>query len=233
MAGARTRGCLLGAAVVLVLLTTTAAVLGPGLVRRFRDISAPILTMRSAQQDFEVWSKQQAWHEPPEPALSAAQLDRFLALRQDLRRLEEDAPRPRRGPGDPRPRFEDMPKIMGGVSGFVTSRFEAFKRAGMTNAEYRYLDRLVYGRWLAALRRSGQDPAVLERVSEEILSSARDEPDAATASRLRATAQRVRQRRPTPPPGVPEEVHGLLLSRASEIEAQDDASGRRFAPDGN
>jgi hypothetical protein len=189
--------------------------------------------MRSAQQDFEAWSKQQSWHEPAVPAVSAEELDRFLSLRKELQQLEEDAPRPRRGPGDPRPGFEDVPKIVGGVSGFVAARLEAFRRAQMTSAEYRYLDRLVYRRWLRALRGAGQDPALLEQVAQEILNTARDEPDATAAARLRAAAQRVRQRRPSPPAGVPEDVHALLLSRAAEIEALSDAGARSFDPGGD
>ena len=143
---------MVGAGVVLVLATTTAAVLLPGMVRRFREFSAPLQQMRSSQQDFEAWSKEHPWHEPVAPTVSKEQLDRFLALRKELQQLEEDTPRPRREPGDPRPRFEDVPRIVGGVSGYVSARLEAFKRAGMTNAEYRYLDRLVYRRWLSALR---------------------------------------------------------------------------------
>jgi hypothetical protein len=227
----RTRGCLLVAAVLLVLATTVAAVLLPGLVRRGREMFAPIRKMQSAQQDFEAWSKQQAWREPTVPTVNAAQLDRFLALRKELRHLEEEAPRPDREPGDPQPRFEDVPKIVGGVSGYFSARFDAFKRAGMTNAEYRYLERLVYTRWLSALRVAGQDPAVLDRVVQEILSTAREEPNAATAARLHAAAERVRQRRPGPPSGVPEEVHALLLDQATEIEALSDSPAPRFGPE--
>jgi hypothetical protein len=227
----KARGCLIAAAVVLVLATATAGVFGPGLVRRAREIYAPISRMKSAQQDFEAWSKKQAWHEPAVPSLNESQLDRFLALRKDLQRLEEDAPRPHREPGDPQATFKDMPKIVGGVSDFVSSRFEAFVRSGMTNAEYRYLEHLVYRRWLAALRSGGQDPAVLEQMSHEILDAARDEPNAATAARLRGVAQKVQQRRPPAPAGVPEDVHAMLLGRANEIEALSDTPAHRFAPD--
>ena len=223
----RARGCLIAAAVALALVTTVVGVVGPGLFRTAREIYAPVQKMRSAQQEFEAWSKQQDWHEPATPGLSEGQLDRFLALRKELQHLDEDAPRPRRERGQPRPRFEDMPKIVSGVSGFVSARLEAFKRAGMTDAEYRYLDHLIYGRWLEALRGGGGDPAVLEQVEREILNAARDEPDAATAKGLRAVAQKIKQRKPGPPAGVPEDVHALLLRRVNEIEALSDSSPRR------
>jgi hypothetical protein len=219
----RARGCLIAAAVALALATTAAGVLGPGLFRKAREVYAPIQKMRSAQEDFAAWSKQQGWHEPAEPTLDAAHLDRFLALRKELQHLEEDAPR-RRVPRDRRPTFRDMPVIVGGVSTFVSARLEAFKRSGMTNEEYRYLEHLVYRTWLAALREAGQDPAAKERAAEEILSAARDEPDSATAAHLRAAAQRVRERRPGPPAGVPPDVHSLLLGRANDIEALSDPS---------
>jgi hypothetical protein len=228
----RARGCLIAAAVALALVTTVVGVVGPGLFRTAREVYAPVQKMRSAQQDFEAWSKQQEWHEPATPSVSEGQLDRFLALRKELQHLEEDAPRPRRERGEPRPRFQDMPKIVSGVSGFVSARLEAFKRVGMTNAEYRYLDHLVYGRWLEALRGAGQDPAVLEQVEQEILNAARDEADAATAKHLRAAAQKVKQRKPGPPAGVPENVHALLLSKVNEIEALSDSSPRRLTTAG-
>lgn len=200
-------------------------------MRKAEAVYTPIAQMKSAQQGFEAWSKQQAWQEPSEPTLSLAQVDRFLALRTELQRLEEDAPRPRHG-GREQPSFEDVPKIVTGVSGFVSARLLAFQRAGMTTAEYRYLDRLIYGRWLRGLRAAGQDPAVLERAAQEILNTARDESDAGTAARLRRAAERLRQRRPSPPAGLPEEVHALLSSRATEIEALSDTSPSRIVPDG-
>jgi hypothetical protein len=230
--GGKARGCLIGAAVVLVLATTVAGVLGPGLLRRARAVYAPISKMRTAQQDFEAWSKTQNWQEPAEPALSAAQLDRFLALRKELQELEADAPRPRQAPGNRRPSLDEMPAIVGGVSGFVSARLEAFKRAGMTNGEYRYLDRLVYGRWLHALRVAGQDPAMLEQVEREIRSLAGQERDTATAARLRDAARKVRMRKPGPPAGVSDAVHAILLTRAAQVEALEDSPPRRFAPRG-
>ena len=228
--GSRARGCLIGLAVALVLATTVAGVIGPGLVRRASEIYAPLRRMRDDRQAFESWSKEQGWHEPAQPTLDGAQLDRFLGLRKELLQLEEKAPR-RREPGDRRPRLRDVPTIVGGVSDFVSARLEAFKRSGMTNEEYRYLDGLIYRRWLAALRADGRDPAAQERVADEILTVAREETDAATAARLRTAAERVRRRRPGPPAGVPAEVHELLLSRAGDIEALYEVPSRRGVRD--
>ena len=220
----RATSCLLAAVVVLALATTVAGILGPGLVRQAREVYAPISKIKESQQSFEEWSKKQAWQEPAEPTLTRDQLDRFLALRKDLQQLEETAPRPRREPGDPQPAFKDVPKVMGGVSAFVSARFEAFRRSGMTTAEYHYLERLVYRRWLGALKKAGLDPAVSERVAREILEAGRTERDPPTAARLEVLAEKVRGRRPGPPEGVPVPIHELLLARAKDVEALAESS---------
>lgn len=215
----RATSCLLAVVVVLALATTVAGILGPGLLRQAREVYAPISKLKESQQTFEQWSKKQAWQEPAEPTLTGEQLDRFLGLRKELQQMEEMVPRPHREPGDPQPGFKDVPKIMGGVSAFVSARFEAFRRSGMTTAEYHYLEHLVYRRWLGALKRVGQDPAVSARVAREILEAARSERDPSTAARLRALAEKVRGRRPGPPEGVPVPIHELLLARAQDVEA--------------
>jgi hypothetical protein len=215
----RARGCLIGVVLFLVLTATFGGIFGPGLVRQAREIYAPISRMKSAEHELEAWTHSQGWHEPATPELTPAQLDRFLSLRQELQKQDADNPRPRRGRGRPRPALEDVPKIVSGVSDVVSQRARAFVRVGMTPAEYRYLENLIYSRWLPPLRLDGQDPAVLEEAARALLAAAESEQESAVAARLRAVAQGLRQRRPEAPTGIPGAVHELLWSRAAAIEA--------------
>jgi hypothetical protein len=199
-----------------------AALVGPTLVRRARAVYAPIGRMKSEQTEFESWARAKQWHEPATPTLSAEQLDAFLALRAELRRLDEsgDTVRRRARSADGgRPGLADVPRIMEGVGGLVTDRLAAFRRSGLTPDEYDYVERLVYGTWLAGLVSAGADPAARERAAAEIDRAAAGEAPAVRA-RLKALAGELRARVPPAPPGVPDEVHRLLVTRVAAIAAQ-------------
>ncbi|PYQ54242.1 MAG: hypothetical protein DMF78_06730 [Acidobacteria bacterium] len=217
----RARGCLVAVAVVLALVGVVAAVFGPGALRRARQVYAPISRMKDEQRDFEAWVRQQNWHAPATPALSAEKLDAFLALRRELRGLDQRA-ESFRGPASERrrARFEDMPAIMEGVGGLVSDRLQAFRRHNMVPAEYDSLDRLVYEKWLPTLLASRADPAARDRAAVEIEKAAGSETSPAVRARLRQVAASLRQSVPPPPEGIPPEVHQLLLTRAGEIESQ-------------
>ena len=211
-------------AVVLALVGALAALFGPGLVRVARGISTPILHTRAEQREFEAWVGQQSWHEPTTPELSEARLAEFLALRKDLRGLEERAASLRPQGPDPGPRrrgrLEDVPGIVGRVNDVITDRFAAFRKHGITPPEYTYIERLVYGTWLPALAASGDDPASRDRAAREVEDAAEKEGAGAVRARLRQVASSLRSKVPDTPEGVPPEVHRLLLAHAGEIEAQ-------------
>src|SRR5205814_2227005 len=85
----RGRGCVVTAAVVLAVLAAVAAVVGPGLLQRARRVYAPISRMKDEQREFETWARQQRWQEPATPQVSPEKLASFLALRRELRGLDE------------------------------------------------------------------------------------------------------------------------------------------------
>jgi hypothetical protein len=217
----RARGCLLAVAVVLALVGVVAAVFGPGALRRAREVYAPISRMKDEQREFEAWVRERNWRAPATPAVSAEKLDAFLALRRELRGLDQRA-ESFRGPASERrrARLEDVPGIMQGVGGLVSDRLQAFRRHDMTPAEYDYLDRLVYEKWLPALLAARADPAARDRAAVEIDKAAASEASAAVRARLRQVAANLRQSTPPPPAGIPAEVHQVLLARAGEIESQ-------------
>lgn len=219
------RGCLIAVGVVLALAGAVGAVFGPGLLRRARSVYTPISRMKDEQRDFEAWARERAWREPAAPALAEDRLAAFLALRKDLHRLDEKGSDMRRrapAPGE-RTRLEDVPAIVEGVGGLVTERFAAFRRHGITPAEYEYIEHLVYGTWLPGLAAAGDDPAARERAAHEVEQAAAKE-TAAVKARLLQVAADLRRREPPAPSGIPPDLHRLLLRRASEIEAQ--PSGR-------
>jgi hypothetical protein len=217
----KTRGCLIAVAVVLAVVAAVAAAFGPGALRRARSMYAPISKMKAEQTEFEAWTRRKGWSEPAAPALGAEKLDAFLALRLDLRRLETKGNElRRRGPADgERARLRDVPALMEGVGGLMGERFAAFRKHDIVPAEYDYLEHLVYVTWLGGVATQGDDPAARERAAHEIDQAAARE-GGAVRTRLQQVAAALRGRVPGPPAGIPEDVHRLLLSRVTEIEAQ-------------
>jgi hypothetical protein len=217
----KARGCLIAIGVVLALVGAVAAVFGPGALRRARSMYAPISRMKVEQREFEAWARQRAWSEPKAPELSPQKLDAFLALRRDLHALEDKGTElRRRAPADgQRTRIEDVPAIVEGVGGVLRERFAAFRRHDIVPAEYDYLEHLVYVTWLGGIATGGDDPAARERAAHEIDQAAGREGGAVRA-RLQQVAADLRRHVPRAPAGIPEDVHGLLLSRVAEIEAQ-------------
>jgi hypothetical protein len=217
----RGRGCLVAVAVTLAVAGALAALFGPGLLGRARGIYAPISKMKGEQREFEAWVSQRGWREPARPALDPATLDSFLALRRELVDLDDrGASLRRRTPRGPGARLENVPAIVEGVGGLVGERLAAFRRHGLTPAQYEYVERLAYVTWLPLLVASGEDPAARERAAHEVEAAAGREPMGPVRARLRQVAEEIRQRVPPAPAGVPEDVHRLLLSRAAQIEAQ-------------
>jgi hypothetical protein len=218
----KARGCLIVIGVVLAVVGTVVALFGPGALRRARSMYAPISRMKAEQTEFEAWVRQKGWSEPAAPALSAEKLDAFLALRGDLRRLEGKGDElRRRGPArGERARLRDVPTLMEGVGGLLGERFAAFRKHDIAPAEYDYLENLVYVTWLGGIAAEGDDPAARERAAHEIDQAAAREGAGPVRTRLQRVAAALRSHSPAAPPGIPEEVHRLLLLRVAEIEAQ-------------
>jgi hypothetical protein len=217
----RYRGCLIGVAAVVALFAAVAVVVGPSLVREGRRALVPIRRIRAAQTDFERWVEAHPWTDPATPTLDEKQLTTFLALRKEVARLDDEI---RRRPEEQsrsgrKPSIADVPDLLEGVGGLVAQRTSAYERAGMTPAEYAYVERLVYQRWLTPLTAKGEDPAARDRAAEEIERAARSERDGAVAAGLRRVAGELRGRPLPAPEGVPPEVHALLTRHAREIEA--------------
>ncbi len=218
-------------AVGLALMALALALVGPTLVREGGKFYEPIAKMQGAQKAFEDWEREQAFKAPADIELSSAQLDRFLDLRRRLATVDEQNPLPgedvRR---NERPSVAEIQGLIEGVGGAVTGRMDAYREAGMTPDEYRYVERVVYRLWLRPLRAKGLDPAAVSRVAKELSDLAAAEKDAAVASRLRQLARTIAARRVPAPSDFPAEVHSLLLERATEIDALIDAG--RSGPSG-
>jgi len=194
--------------------------LGPRLARSARGIYEPISKMKAEQQDFEKWVAERGFKERDPPQLSAAKLEAFLALRTELLDLEARGEDVRKGfPEGRKPGLHEISGLMEGVSGLVTGQLAAFRRHDITPAEYDYLKRLVYRKWLPALTAQGLDPAARLAAAREVEGAAQAEPNPALKARLLQVARSMRERRPGPSEGIPAAVHELLLERASEIQA--------------
>lgn len=216
----KAKGCLIALAVALGLLFVFMALIGPRLLEEGERFYRPIARIQGAQKDFEAWEEAHTFKETETISVSADQLERFLKLRKQLGAVNEanplpdDANRPSK-----RPDLSEIAGIIEGVGGNVTGRMSAYQEIGMSSSEYRYLDRLIYRRWLRPLRTTGVDPSSVARAAKELLDAAQSEKDVVVANRLRAIASLMRKNRVPAPAGIPDDLHALLLSRAPEIDA--------------
>jgi len=216
----KAKGCLIALAVGLGLMALLLALVGPTVVREGGKIYRPIAQMQGAQKDFEAWSREHAFKAPAGVALSADQVNRFLGLRRRIDAIDEKNPLPIEGmKRNERPSLSQIEGLLEGVGGSVSGQMDAFREAGMTPDEYRYIERVAYRLWLRPLRAKGLDPAAVSRAAKELTTLAAAEKDAAIAGRLRRLAQSLSEQRVPAPEGIPEEVHALLLARAVEIDA--------------
>src|SRR5262245_43064503 len=110
MASSVAKGCGMAVAGVAVILVVGVALVGPGLMRRGKQLYAPVTRLRSAGEQLDQLGKQYPWSEPAEPSASADQLDRFLAVRGELATLY------RSGKGMPQhrenPSFDEVQKAL-------------------------------------------------------------------------------------------------------------------------
>ena len=214
------RSCLIAAALGLGFVGLVLALIGPTLVREGGKIYRPIAQMRGAQKDFEAWSFEHAFKAPAEITLTGKQVDTFLALRRRIDAIDEKNPLPIDGlKRHERPSLSQIEGVLEGVGGSVSGQMDAFREAGMTPDEYRYIERVVYRRWLRPLRTKGLDPAAVSRAAKELTTLAAAEKDSVVAGRLKRLALSLQEERVPAPEGIPSEVHALLMARAVEIDA--------------
>ena len=218
------KGCLIGAAVGLGLMTVLLALIGPTLLREGGRIFRPIVKLKGAQNDFEDWIEKHRFSAPAEVTVTSEQLDRFLKLRRRLGVVGEENPLPIEGiRRNERPKLAEIEGLIEGMGGAVAGRMDAYREAGMPPEEYRYLERIVYRLWLRPLRAQGLDPACVARAAGELSVLATSEKNGTVASRLKRLAQDLLERRVSAPAGFSAETHALLLSRATDIDALIDA----------
>ncbi|MFI5006966.1 MAG: hypothetical protein ACHQKZ_05975 [Solirubrobacterales bacterium] len=212
----------IGMAVVVVPVSLALAVLSPILVREARRVAGPIQRMKRSQAALDDMVDKSAWRRPEKETLTPEQLDRFFAVRRRI-----DAARRRAGPElDRLPRkrvrsleeLKEIPGVIAGVSDVVGAEMDAFVEAGMPPGEYRWVERLVYGRWRAELRRAGTYPVAMRTAAAEVEAARAREADARVRARLKAVADDMRLRTPAPPEGFDAESHALLLARLDDVE---------------
>jgi len=212
----------LGCAGVAALASIGVALVAPTLVREGRRVAGPIHRINRSQAALDSMVEQAAWKRPEEDALSAEQLDHFFAVRRrvDAARRHsslqlDQLPRKRVRTLE---ELKQIPGVIRGVSDIVGAEMDAFVEAGMTPAEYDWIERLAYERWRGPLRRAGTYPLARRAAAAEVDAAAARERDVRVRSRLNAVAEDLRRRSPGPPEGFDPQIHALLLSRIDEVE---------------
>lgn len=212
----------LGCAGVAALASVGVALVAPTVMREARRVAAPVGRMQRSQERLDSMARKAAWKRPEKDALSAEQLDRFFAVRKRVdaarRTTDLDLDRLPRGQVRTLEELRQVPDVLQGVSELVGAETDALVDAGMTPAEYHWIERLVYERWRGPLRRAGTYPLARRAAAAEIDAAAERERDARMRSRLKAVADELRGRASAPPEGFDPEIHALLLSRLDEVE---------------
>ena len=209
-------------AVVVAVASVGLAIVAPTLVREVRRVAGPIQRMKRSQTALDDMVDKSAWERPEKDALSSDELDRFFAVRRRIdaawRGTPLDLDRLPRKRVRSLEELKQVPAVIEGVSDVVGAEMDAFVEAGMTPAEYHWVERLVYERWRGALRRAGAWPIAARDAAAEIEAAAARERDGRVRTRLREVAGDLRTRTPPPPEGSDPEIHALLLSRIGDVE---------------
>jgi len=212
----------LGCASVAALASIGVALVAPTALREARRVTAPIGRLQRSQERLDAMAKKAGWKRPAKDALSPEQLDRFFTIRKRIdavrRSARLDFDQLPRGQVHGLEELRQVPRVLEGVSDLVGAETDAFLEAGMTPAEYHWIERLVYGRWRGPLRRAGTYPLARRAAAAEIDAAAEREPDGRVRSRLRALADDLRARAPAPPEGFDAGIHALLLTRIDDVE---------------
>src|SRR5512139_1301322 len=147
----------IGCAGVAALASIGVALVAPTVMREARRVAAPIGRMQRSQERLDAMARKAAWKRPGKDALSPEQLDRFFAVRKRVdaarRTADLDLDQLPRGQVRSLEELRQVPRVLEGVSGLVSAETDAFVEAGMTPAEYHWIERLVYERWRGPLRR--------------------------------------------------------------------------------
>jgi len=212
----------LGCAGVAALASVGVVLVAPTAVREARRFAAPIGRMQRSQERLDAMAKKAAWKRPEKDALTAAQLDRFFAVRKRVdaarRSADLDLDRLPRGHVRTLEELKEVPGVLQGVSEIVGAEMDAFVEAGMPPAQYHWIERLVYRRWRGPLRREGTYPVARRAAAAEIDAAAAREADGRVRARLGALADDLRRQVPAPPEGFDAGIHALLLSRIDDVE---------------
>ena len=211
-----------GCAVVVALASVGLALLAPGLVREAARVVGPIREVQRTQAALDHMVDEIGWKRPQREALTAAELDRFFAVRERMEAVRRSAePSLDRLPRKHVRSLEELkqvPDIIRGVTGVVGEEMDAFVAARMPPAEYHWIERLVYQRWRGALKQAGRYPAAARAAAAELTAAAAHEKDARVRARLEALAAELKARTPDPPDGFDPQTHALLLARIDDVE---------------
>jgi hypothetical protein len=212
----------IGCAAVAAVASVGLVLLLPRVVPEAVRVIGPIQKVKRSQAALDAMVDKAGWKRPQQDVLAPDQLARFFAVRERIQ-----AARQRSGPDfDRLPRkhvrsLEELKQVTGviqDVTDVVGVEMDAFVEAGMTPAEYHWIERLVYERWRGPLRKAGRYPAALRAAAAEVAAAAAAEKDARVRSRLERLAAEMRARVPAPPEGFDPQIHQLLLDHVDDVE---------------
>lgn len=218
--------------VVGVAVMAAALVFGPGLYRKGRDVVAPIVKMTRIEDRMQELDERLAFEPPADGEVREDRLEEFLAVRLEvLPALQEWTEAVQRVDRRGEESWQDAAEILGRTQELLELQLATLTDHRMPPSEFKWLDELVYRKWLPALQEAG---AASSAVRSAVLESTRGDLDFVRQlqsrgkgsgalreleSRLEQRVETLQSSRPPDVEGIPEGTRDLLWRYRDEIEA--------------
>jgi len=137
--------------IVLAVIVGLAAVFGPRLYREGRAFVGPIMELSRAESAVSALNEELAFEPPTSKLVPEDRLTVFLEVREEIKPLYErwsQIEAQIEESGDP-DSLDNAKEVLGVLGDGFTSQLEVLRRHRMSPAEYTWLDKLIYGKWLA------------------------------------------------------------------------------------
>jgi hypothetical protein len=169
MASAAARVVLVIVGIVVATFGVLGIVYGPRLYREGRAVVAPIMEMAQLEKKMQQLNESFPFEAPADGLISEDRLESFLGIRRELRPLYQQWSETERSLRGKDESWEDAKEVLGVLGSVFSSQIELLRRHEMSQAEFRWLEELVYDTWLPHVRgRRAGEPLEAERALREV-----------------------------------------------------------------
>jgi hypothetical protein len=152
------RGCLIAAGILVALLVAIGVFVGPTVYREGKAVVEPVVEMARTEDALEDLEREFPFAVPDGDAgVTEERLQQFLSIRHELEPVyaewRETIERVEQVHGDDS--WVGAKEALTSTRDVISGQISALRSAGMSPAEFRWLEKIVYRRWLAAVGDEG------------------------------------------------------------------------------